>query len=139
MSWNGVKKQSIKEEIKSWCEEMRIRNYTINSLGEISVNGNVDLGESNFKELSYKFDRVDGHFDIGSNQNLTSLKNCPNYVRDSFACDFCHQLDSLEGCPKEVGGNFYYRGCKREFVVEEIQRYCKVNIWMIRNGHKIKK
>ena len=126
MSWNGVKKQSIKEEIKSWCEEMRIRNYTINSLGEISVNGNVDLGESNFKELSYKFDRVDGHFDIGSNQNLTSLKNCPNYVRDSFACDFCPKLESLEGCPTKVGGDFHCYNCKRRFTKEEVESLCKV-------------
>ena len=126
MSWNGVKQQSIKEEIKSWCDEMRIRNYTINSQGEISVNGNVDLGEGNFKELPYKFDRVYGHFDIGSNQNLTSLKNCPNYVSDSFACDFCPKLNSLEGCPKKVGGDFHCYNCKKKFTIEEVMSLCRV-------------
>ena len=126
MSWSGIKKQSHEQEIKSWCDEMRIRNYTINSLGEISVNGNVDLGEGNFKELPYKFDRVYGHFDIGSNQNLTSLKNCPNYVSDSFACDFCTKLDSLEGCPKEVGSDFYCYKCKQKFTEKEVKSLCKV-------------
>ena len=139
MSWSGVKRQSIKAEIEAWCDDIGIYDYTISSQGEIDVDGSVDLDDMDFEELPYKFGTVRGWFTLTHNKNLKSLKNCPNYVTDLFACDFCPQLDSLEGCPKEVGGNFYYRGCKREFVVEEIQRYCKVNIWMIRNGHKIKK
>ena len=129
MSWNGVKQQSLKAEIEAieaWCEEMEIENYTINSKGEIDVGRSVDLDYKDFKELPYKFGRVNGYFDIGNNPNLTSLKNCPNYVTELFACNKCPQLDSLEGCPTEVGRRFYCYGCKREFTEEEVKSLCKV-------------
>ena len=79
MSWNGVKKQSYEQEIKSWCEEMGIKNYTINSKGETDVDGGIDLDNRYFKKLPYKFGRVTGYFSISS-LNLTSLENCPDVV-----------------------------------------------------------
>ena len=126
MSWNGVKKQSIKADIEAWCEEMGIENYTINSKGEIDVNGNVILSRQHFKELPYKFGTVTGFFDIRECKNLISLKNCPNEVGKHFSCGLCPQLDSLEGCPKEVGKNFYCYSCKRKFTEEEVKSLCKV-------------
>ena len=53
MSWKGVKKQSIKAEIEAWCEEMEIENYTINSKGEIDVDGGVYLIHNNFYTLNF--------------------------------------------------------------------------------------
>ena len=126
MSWNGIKKQSLKAEIEAWCEEMGIQNYTINSQGEIDVNGNVDLTERDIKELPYKFGTIKEYFDLGRCKNLISLKNCPNEVCNSFDIDGCSQLSSLEGCPKEVDGNFYCMNCKKEFVEEEVKSLCKV-------------
>ena len=127
-AWSGVKKQtSIDiEAIEVWCEEMGIKNYTINSKGEIDVSRSVDLSKRGFKELPYKFGTINGYFDIGENKKLTSLKNCPDYVGDLFSCSLCPQLDSLEGCPKEVKGNFWCRKCKREFTEEEVKSLCKV-------------
>ena len=115
MSQNGVKKQTNIEDIKSWCDEMRIQNYTINSKGEIDVDGCVLLNNKNFKELPYKFGRVGSYFSLSNNKNLTSLKNCPDKVGDYFSCSQCTKLDSLEGCPKEVYRNFYCNDCKRKF------------------------
>ena len=126
MSWNGVKQQSIKSEIESWCEEMGIQNYTINSQGEIDVDGNVDLFKKDLKKLPYKFGVVQGNFEVKMNKNLISLKNCPNIVGGYFTCRDCSQLDSLEGCPIEVGSNFWCSGCKRKFTKEEVQSLCKV-------------
>ena len=37
MSWSGVKKQTNIENIKAWCEEMGIKDYTVNLQGEIEV------------------------------------------------------------------------------------------------------
>ena len=126
-AWSGVKKHTNNAEIEAWCEEMGIQNYTINSKGEIEVNGRVNLNDKDFKELPYKFGRVTGWFDIGNNQNLTSLKNCPNkIVGDYFRCSLCPQLDSLEGCPGEVGLSFYCSGCKRKFTKVEVKSLCKV-------------
>ena len=125
-AWSGVKKQTNNAEIEAWCEEMGIRDYTINSKGEIDVDGSVWLDKKDFKELPYKFGIVDKKFSLSGNKNLTSLKNCPDYVGDFFSCSSCPQLDSLEGYPKKVRGNFYCNGCKRKFTIEEIQRHCNV-------------
>ena len=125
-AWAGVKKQSYEQEIKSLCEEMNIRNYTINSQGEIDVDGYVYLGIKDFNELPYKFGRVTGYFDIDYCKNLISLKNCPDEVGGGFSCRYCTKLDSLEGCPKEVGGTFYCRRCKRKFTPKEVMTLCKV-------------
>ena len=125
-AWSGVKKQSHDQEIKSWCEEMRIKNYTINSQGEIDVDGCVNLSRKDFEELPYKFGRVTGYFSLESCKNLISLKNCPNHVGDYFSCSSCRQLDSLEGCPKEVGSDFYCYKCKQKFTEEEVESLCKV-------------
>ena len=129
-AWNGVKQQSIKADIEAWCDDMGINNYTINSKGEIDVDGDVWLykfmKKNDFKELPYKFGVVTGYFDIGENKKLTSLKNCPDEVRGSFGCRNCPQLDSLEWCPEEVGKNFYCFGCKREFTEGEVKSLCKV-------------
>ena len=127
-AWGGVKKQSYEQEIKSWCEEMGIKNYTINDKGEIDVDWSVNLRDKNFEELPYKFGTITGYFDIGNNPNLTSLKNCPDFVKGSFSCSLCPQIDSLEGCPKEVGGDFYCYDCKRKFTKKEVMSLYKVKI-----------
>ena len=130
MSWNGVKNQSLKSEIEAWCDEMDIGNYTINSKGEIDVDDGVDLSKKDFEELPYKFGRVNRYFDIGDNKNLTSLKNCPDYVGEFFRCSSCSKLDSLEGCPKEVKNSFYCNRCRCEFTKEEVRSLCKVKIYI---------
>ena len=125
-AWSGVKKQTNNANIIDWCEEMGIQNYTINSQGEIDVDGDVRLQGKYFKELPYKFGRVYGYFSLARCKDLVSLKNCPNYVDTSFDVDYCSKLDSLEGCPKEVSGIFFCRECKRKFTKEEVQSLCKV-------------
>ena len=125
-AWSGVKKQSYNQEIKFWCNEMGIEDYTINDKGEIDVDGDVMLRYSDFKELPYKFGTVTGLFDIGNNKKLTSLKNCPNKIGSYFSCSNCTKLDSLEGCPNYVEWNFYCYDCKREFTEKEVKALCKV-------------
>ena len=125
-AWSGVKQHALKSDIEVWCEEMGIKNYTINPKGEIDVDGYVYLQNKNFKELPYKFGTITGYFDIGHSKNLISLKNCPNIVMGSFGCECCLKLDSLKGCPKEVGGHFWCGGCKQKFTREEVESLCKI-------------
>ena len=125
MSWSGVKKHTNNAEIKAWCEEMSIKNYTINDKGEIDVDGKVDLWYKDFKELPYKFGRVKGFFNVYGCKNLISLKNCPHSTF-GFSCSSCSQLDSLEGCPKKIKGDFWCMCCQREFTEEEIRSLCQI-------------
>ena len=124
MSWNGVKKQSLEQEIKSWCDEMGIKNYTINSQGEIDVNGDVNLRDKDFKELPYKFGKVDRYFLLEGCENLISLKNCPNRVEGFFSCNRNKNLKSLEGCPKTVLLSFWCRECVKFFNEKYIRSMC---------------
>ena len=91
-----------------------------------SVDGGIDLAYKDFKELPYKFGRVDGWFILAYNKKLKSLKNCPNEISGYFDIDNCFKLDSLEGCPKKVGSKFYCRKCKRKFTKEEVRSLCEV-------------
>ena len=127
-AWSGVKKQSLKADIKTWCEEMGIQKYTINSKGEIDVNWNVDLRYSDFEELPYKFAKVTGYFSVMMCLNLKTLKNCPDEVGGYFSCYYCSKLFSLEGCPKKVGKFFNCGNCGREFTEKEVKSLCKVNV-----------
>ena len=130
MSWNGVKKYTNNINIKAWCEEMGIESYTINSKGEIDVDGDVDLSRRYFKELPYKFGVVKGFFNLDGCEKLISLKNCPNETNGYFSCGDCTKLDSLTGCPKEVWSNFYCnffcKDYKRKFTEEQVRSLCKV-------------
>ena len=126
MSWSGVKNQTNIENIKAWCDEMGIKDYTINSKGEINVNRDVNLRNKNLKELPYKFGRVNGYFTLAYNENLTSLKNCPTIVEGTFDIDGCSNINSLYWCPKEVWGNFWCRYCKRQFTREKVKSLCLV-------------
>ncbi len=126
MSWSGIKKQSYEQEIKSCCEEMGIENYNINSQGEIDVQWNVMLQNKLFKELPYKFGKINGYFSLSNCKHLISLKNCPNFVKVSFSCSGCIKLNSLEGCPKRVSGDFYCYDCKTIFTKEKVESLCEV-------------
>ena len=125
-AWSGVKKHTNNANIEAWCKEMGIKNYTINSKGEIDVDGGVDLANKDFKELPYKFGGVNGWFILAYNKKLISLKNCPNEISGYFDVDSCSTLKSLEGCPKKVESKFYCRNCKQQFTKEEVMSLCKV-------------
>ena len=103
-AWGNMKQHTLKSDIEAWCEEMGMKNYTINSKGEIDLNGDVNLDDREFKELPYKFGIVGGYFSLDGCKNLISLKNCPDVVRRTFYC----------------------RGCKRKFTEEEVKTLCKV-------------
>ena len=125
MSWSGVKNQVNKADIEAWCEEMHLRNYNVNSKGEIDVDGNVTLDAKGIVELPYKFGEVRGWFSLSANKDLISLKNCPDRIA-MFDIDSCPNLYSLEGCPKEVRGDFYCRKCGAFFKPCEVEEVCNV-------------
>jgi hypothetical protein len=79
--------------------------WTLNSEGEVDVDGNVIMIDMNLTEIPVKFGKITGHFNC-SNNHLTSLEFAPSKVGGDFYC-YQNHLTSLEGCPDYVGGNFY--------------------------------
>ena len=74
---------TTKEEVIEVCKKYRIDNYTINDDLSIDVDGNVVLYSKNLEYLPLKF----------------------NYVSSTFICS-SNKLESLEGSPQIVGGDF---------------------------------
>jgi len=93
-------------DIDSICKKYHIYNYTINSDGIIDVDDNVNLNNINLTELPLKFGKVSGYFDCSDN-NLTTLKGCPQSVTGYFICHN-NNLTTLEFCPQSVGCYFSF-------------------------------
>jgi hypothetical protein len=97
------------EQIEFLDEVCEGRKYwKLNSKGEVDVDGNVDMTNKNLTEIPVKFGRVEGRFDC-SNNNLTTLKNCPTYINGGFSSFDCggNKLTSLEYCPDSIGGSYF--------------------------------
>jgi len=96
------------EEFKTYADEIaKTYEFVISSYNEdysIDIDKYININVRTLTELPIKFNKVTGPF-ICSNNKLTSLKGCPEYVGEDF---WCHgnKLKSLEGCPKYVGGDF---------------------------------
>jgi hypothetical protein len=112
--------------IKSWLDEMGVKDYTINPDLTIDVYGTVNLSYKKLDKFpSYiKFNHINDNFYCHNNQ-LISLKGCPNEILGTFTCEN-NQLINLEGCPKFVRGDFMCYGNKIEFTIKNIREHCDV-------------
>lgn len=93
-----------KEKIENWLQNMQIFTYHLSENLIIDVFSDVYLYQKNLKKIPFQFGVVKGDFYCSQNQ-LESLKGCPQEVQGSFYC-YENQLMSLEYCPKKVGENF---------------------------------
>jgi hypothetical protein len=91
-------------EIMGWLHSMGIYDYDICD-GIVHVVGDVDISDGGLTSIPVQFGYVSDYF-ICRDNNLESLKGCPSEVGGSFYCNN-NNLVSLEGCPSEVGGSFY--------------------------------
>lgn len=113
-----IKRQAgmdMRTKIEAWLKEYNIRNYTINDDLTIDVKGHVVLEGYTEKHLPdyIQFGKVVGFFTINESPNLETLKGCPKEVGIDFYCYNCKNLESLKGSPKIVGGNFSCRKCSK--------------------------
>ena len=72
---------------------------------EVSINGSV-TAKGKLQSITngkFVFKEVKGWFDVTLCHDLISLEGCPKYVGDNFKCTCCENLKSLEGCPEHVG------------------------------------
>ena len=99
------------DQIVQLCKKYKIKNYSINTDLSIDVDGDADLNNLKLTSLPLKFSIVIGDFYCHSNQ-LTSLEGSPREVGGNFDCYNNNQLTSLKGSPREVGGYFDCRNSK---------------------------
>ncbi len=97
--------ESSNLELDKELVKYKITNYVINEDGSIDVNDNVNLDEKKLNKIPFKFNKANESFYVYTNQ-LTSLKNCPNYVKNTFSCSE-NKLISLEFGPEFVGGSYF--------------------------------
>ena len=88
------------EDIEQICQKYRIKNYTINKDGSIDVYGEVDLTGKCSHKLPLKFNKIEEGFFCGKN-SLISLEGCPKEVCGDFSC-YNNNLTTLEYGPKIV-------------------------------------
>ena len=107
--------KSIKDEIKAFLKE----NFIGVSACKISKNPNADgkYEVSSAKNIEVK------------NYNITSLTNWSFIwieVGGDFYCKYNKSLKSLEGIPKEIGGDFSCHGCTSKFTKQDVKKVSNV-------------
>jgi len=79
--------------------------------GKVDIEGTFDATDYSLYDLEgIEFGVVSGSFMIAEN-NLTTLKGCPEVVGKKFTCRGNNKLESLEFGPKKVGGDYYCSYC----------------------------
>ena len=106
-----IKRQAgmdMRAKIEAWLASRGIRKYTINDDLTIDIKGDVYLNHYKEKQLPdyIQIRKVTGYFDINNSSNLETLKGCPQEVGGSFDCSECPKLESLEYAPQKVGRSF---------------------------------
>lgn len=96
-----------KDEIKLWLDINEIENYTINDDLTVDVDSEVTIIDD-LTTLPVKFNRVSGYFGTGT--YLESLEGCPNYVDGDFNCSGS-QIVTLIGAPSVVEGTMLCYDC----------------------------
>jgi hypothetical protein len=74
------------------------------TIHETCADFDMDVIIDDINDLTFKFGNVSGYFDA-SYINLKDLKFMPKYVGGDFSIAG-NWLESFDGCPEEVGGNF---------------------------------
>lgn len=90
--------------IEQFLNNLGIVQFYIKSNLTVDIYESICISNLNLKEIPFKINKVKGYFDCSDNQ-LTSLKNCPVEVTGFFDCSQ-NELTSLEFGPKKVG-TFY--------------------------------
>lgn len=96
--------RSHKEIVDVSLDKIIKGSYSINSNGEIYVEGDVNLFNLNLRSIPFKFGKVTGDFIICANK-LTNLKNSPKWVGGDFDA-WKNKLITLDGGPVYVGGAY---------------------------------
>lgn len=82
--------------------------WKYNADRSVDVVGSVNLSNSGYlRKIPIKFNKVSGDFICMYKNSLESLEGCPVEVGGSFNCSHSGKLKNLVGSPKKVGGNYF--------------------------------
>ena len=101
-------------------DNIKIEDIIFENCGKISM---YDI--NNFKKISDYGKFGEGIIDFYCSycDNLQSLEGCPKNVGGNFYCSYCNNLQSLNGSPEKVGGNFSCIDCNIDFIKLAIEKY----------------
>lgn len=91
-----------KVQIEKWLKEHNVKNFTINDDLTIDVNGDLFI-EDDLPDF-INFNKVYADCTVW-HTNVTTLRGVPKYVDGYFTCRRT-SIESLEGCPIEIGNEF---------------------------------
>ena len=111
------------DDIDNICTKYNIENYTVNQDDTLNVESDVNLFQYELSVIPLMFKRVIGLFNVGDN-NLTSLKGCPDEVSGYFTCHG-NKLTDLKYCTKFVGSSHF--SCAKNKLTTLIGGPLKVN------------
>ena len=128
-----IKRQAgmdMRVQIENWLDEHKITNYTINNDLTIDVEGTVDLNGYTDKKLPdyIQFGKT-VNFYFENSPKLESLEGCPKEVGWNFYCFQCPKLESLKGAPQKIGGDFWCNNCSNLKSLEGCPKYVGEGFW----------
>ena len=119
--------------------------WELNSDGEVDVDGWVDINDTSLTKIPVKFGSVYGTFDC-SNNELTTLENCPNYTLNTFSCEGNNLTNYFKNIKEEDfplwnklhwGNKWWNGGILKEypFLINIAKKYLKKTElkWILRN------
>jgi hypothetical protein len=102
-AYNESTNPSFSKYVEETCDSLCITEWSING-DKVDVDGDVNISSCDLEEIPFKFGIVRGNFACKYNK-LNSLEGCPSDVGGLFNCGR-NQLVSLKGSPIRVGEYF---------------------------------
>ncbi len=101
--------QEIWNKFKLYYDAQRVKRVEFDNENRLSIIGDV-VAAMGSAGLNVRFGKVDGDF-LGSGMGFRSLKGSPEEVTGTFSVARNRNLETLEGAPLKVGGDFTAYGC----------------------------
>jgi len=103
----------------------KIKQNILKKLDQKIIEGNIEI-DCKYIPKNYiaKVEIINGDVSLKNCNSLLFLKNLKE-VNGEFNCGYS-DLSSLEGCPKNINGDFWCSWNKKRFKQSEVKKYCNV-------------
>ena len=122
---NGI--VNINGSISVYNDDLKYLTNDIFKFGKVT--GNFDCYGADLITLKGSPDIVEGNFNCGYCNYITSLEGSPNYVKGSFVCNDCKNLKTLKGIPKTIRASFHCEHCPKLDSIQLAYKVTKGNVY----------